>query len=318
MPSTIWGGSISFGLVSVPVKLTPATRSKDVSFNQLEAETGSRIRLRRVSEQTGEEVPMDQIVKGYEIAKGRYVVVEKDELDAIAPKATRNIEIEDFVDLDEIDPIYFVSPYYVLPDKSAAKPYRLLLEAMQELRKVAIGRVVMRGKEHLVAIRPMGDLLCVETMRYADEVIPIEEVGGAPDADLSEKELAMARQLVESLAEDFDAEKYENEYREQLMDLIERKSAGEEIVAEPESEEPAKVLDLMAALEASLQRSGNADALADKASTEQPAEKTVKKTTKQAPVRKTAAKKSATASTAKTAAKTAAKKTPAAKKRRSA
>jgi len=318
VPSTIWGGSISFGLVSVPVKLTPATRSKDVSFNQLEAETGSRIRLRRVSEQTGEEVPMDQIVKGYEIAKGRYVVVEKDELDAIAPKATRNIEIEDFVDLDEIDPIYFVSPYYVLPDKSAAKPYRLLLEAMQELRKVAIGRVVMRGKEHLVAIRPMGDLLCVETMRYADEVIPIEEVGGAPDADLSEKELAMARQLVESLAEDFDAEKYENEYREQLMDLIERKSAGEEIVAEPESEEPAKVLDLMAALEASLQRSGNADALADKASTEQPAEKTVKKTTKQAPVRKTAAKKSATASTAKTAAKTAAKKTPAAKKRRSA
>ncbi len=304
MPSTIWGGSISFGLVSVPVKLTPATRSKDVSFNQLEAETGSRIRLRRVSEQTGEEVPMDQIVKGYEIAKGRYVVVEKDELDAIAPKATRNIEIEDFVDLDEIDPIYFVSPYYVLPDKSAAKPYRLLLEAMQELRKVAIGRVVMRGKEHLVAIRPMGDLLCVETMRYADEVIPIEEVGGAPDADLSEKELAMARQLVESLAEDFDAEKYENEYREQLMDLIERKSVGEEIVAEPESEEPAKVLDLMAALEASLQRSGNADALADKAPA---AAKTAKKTTKKAPAKKTAAKKSTTA-----------KKAPAAKKRRSA
>ncbi len=293
MPSTIWGGSISFGLVSVPVKLTPATRSKDVSFNQLEAESGARIRLRRVSEQTGEEVPMDQIVKGYEISKGRYVVVEKDELDAIAPKATRNIEIEDFVDLDEIDPIYFVSPYYVLPDKAAAKPYRLLLEAMQELRKVAIGRVVMRGKEHLVAIRPMGGLLCVETMRYADEVIPIEEVGGAPEADLSEKELAMARQLVESLAEDFDADKYENEYREQLMGLIEAKAAGEEVVAEPEAEEPAKVLDLMAALEASLQRSGNAGALPDTA----PAvKKTAKKSTaKKAPAKKTSAKKAAPA-----------------------
>ena len=293
MPSTIWGGSISFGLVSVPVKLTPATRSKDVSFNQLEAESGARIRLRRVSEQTGEEVPMDQIVKGYEISKGRYVVVEKDELDAIAPKATRNIEIEDFVDLDEIDPIYFVSPYYVLPDKSAAKPYRLLLEAMQELRKVAIGRVVMRGKEHLVAIRPMGDLLCVETMRYADEVIPIEEVGGAPEADLSEKELAMARQLVESLAEGFDADKYENEYREQLMGLIEAKAAGEEVVAEPEAEEPAKVLDLMAALEASLQRSGNAGALPDTAPA---AKKTAKKSTaKKAPAKKTAVKKAAPA-----------------------
>ncbi|MGZ8763007.1 MAG: non-homologous end joining protein Ku [Acidimicrobiia bacterium] len=309
MPSTIWGGSISFGLVSVPVKLTPATTSRDVSFNQLEAESGARIRYRRVSEQSGEEVPTDQIVKGYEISKGRYVVVEKDELDAIAPKATRNIEIEDFVDLDEIDPIYFVSPYYVLPDKSAAKPYRLLLEAMQELRKVAIGRVVMRGKEHLVAIRPMGDLLCVETMRYADEVIPIEDVGGAPEADLSEKELAMARQLVESLAEDFDAEKYENEYREQLMDLIERKAAGEEVVAEPETEEPAKVLDLMAALEASLQRSGNAGALPDtgtsKASTSKAGtsradpstEKAPAKepTTKKAPAKKPAAKKAAPA-----------------------
>jgi len=293
VPSTIWGGSISFGLVSVPVKLTPATRSKDVSFNQLEAESGARIRLRRVSEQTGEEVPMDQIVKGYEIAKGRYVIVEKDELDAIAPKATRNIEIEDFVDLDEIDPIYFVSPYYVLPDKAAVKPYRLLLEAMQELRKVAIGRVVMRGKEHLVAIRPMGDLLCVETMRYADEVIPVSELGGAPEADLSEKELTMARQLVESLAEDFDADRYENEYREQLMGLIERKAAGEEVVAEPESEEPAKVLDLMAALEASLQRSGNSGALPETAPAKAAAAKAAS-TKKKAVAKKAAAKKSTT------------------------
>src|SRR5659263_174129 len=150
LPSTIWSGSISFGLVTVPVRLTPATRSRDVSFNQLEEGTGARIRYRRVSEATGEEVSTDRIVKGYEIAKGQYVVVEKHELDAMAPKSTRAIEIEDFVDLDEIDPIYFESPYYVLPDKSAAKPYKLLVETMEQMRKVAIGRVVMRSKEHLV------------------------------------------------------------------------------------------------------------------------------------------------------------------------
>jgi DNA end-binding protein Ku len=188
-----------------------------------------------------------------------------------------------------------VSPYYVLPEKDAVKPYRLLLEAMQELRKVAIGRVVMRGKEHLVAIRPMGDLLCVETMRYSDEVIPVSELGGAPEADLSDKELAMARQLVESLAEDFEAEKYENEYREQLMGLIERKAAGEEVVAEPETEAPAKVLDLMAALEASLQRSGNAGALPETAPSKAAAA-TEKAATKKAVAKKaTTAKKAAPA-----------------------
>ncbi|MFN8037406.1 MAG: Ku protein [Acidimicrobiia bacterium] len=255
MPSTIWSGSISFGLVTVPVRLTPATRSRDVSFNQLEEGTGARIRYRRVSEATGEEVPAERIVKGYEIAKGRYVIVDRAELDAMAPKSTRAIDIEDFVDLDQIDPIYFESPYYVLPDKNAAKPYRLLVETMKQMRKVAIGRVVIRSKEHLVAIRPLDGLLCVETMRYADEVISRDELGPvAQDVDVSEKELAMARQLIESLAGEFDASRYHDEYREQLLELIERKAAGEEIVARPAAEAPAKVLDLMAALEASLQR----------------------------------------------------------------
>lgn len=260
MPATIWGGSINFGLVSMPVKLTPATQSRDVSFNQLEADTGARIRYRRVSEATGEVVPTEQIVKGFEVAKGRYVTIDKAELAALAPSATHTIEIEDFVGLDEIDPVYFQTPYYVLPDKSATKPYRLLLEAMVELRKVAIGRVVMRGKEHLVAIRPLDGLLCVETMRYADEVIPVSELGGAPGADLEidDREMAMARQLIESLGDDFDAGKYRDEYREQVLDLIDRKAAGEEIVAEPQLKSPAKVLDLMAALEASLERTGSA------------------------------------------------------------
>ena len=258
MPTTIWTGSISFGLVTVPVKLTPATKSRDVSFNQLEEDTGARIRLRRVSEQTGEEVPQNKIVKGYEVEKGRYVVVEKQELDALAPKASHTIDIEDFVDLDDIDPIYFDSPYYVLPDDKAQKPYKLLVDAMTELQKVAVGRVVIRAKERLVAIRPLDGMLCVETMRYADEVVARDKLEGLPgdDVEVNERELAMATQLVETLSGDFEPEKYHDEYREQVLELIDQKAAGQEIVAQPEPEAPAKVLDLMAALEASLKRAG--------------------------------------------------------------
>lgn len=258
MPTTVWTGTISFGLVTVPVKLTPATKSRDVSFNQLEAGTGSRIRYRRVSEQSGEEISSDRIVKGYEIEKGRYVVVEKDELDALAPKASHTIDIEDFVDLADIDPIYFDSPYYVMVDEKAAKPYRLLVDAMTELGKVAIGRVVLRAKERLVAIRPMNGMLCVATMRYADEIVDPASLG-LPDGDIefTDRETSMARQLVETLAADFDMDKYHDEYREQLLALIDKKAAGEEIVAQPQPEAPAKVLDLMAALEASLARAGS-------------------------------------------------------------
>jgi DNA end-binding protein Ku len=255
VPTAVWTGSISFGLVTVPVKLTPATKSRDVSFNQLEEGTGSRIRYRKVSEQTGEEVTADQIVKGYEIEKGRYVIVDKPELDALAPKASHTIEIEDFVDLAEIDPIYFDTPYYVLADEKAAKPYRLLVEAMESLQKVAIGRVVIRAKERLVAIRPVDGMLCVETMHYADEIVDRARLDQpAADIEVSEKELAMARQLVETLAADFEPGKYHDEYREQLLELIEKKAAGQEIVAQPTPEAPAKVLDLMAALQASLDR----------------------------------------------------------------
>lgn len=296
MPSTIWTGSISFGLVTVPVKLTPATKSRDVSFNQLDEETGSRIRLRRVSEQTGEEVPPDKIVKGYEIEKGRYVIVEKQELEALAPKASHTIEIEDFVDLDEIDPVYFDSPYYVLADEKAAKPYRLLVEAMTRLQKVAVGRVVIRAKERLVAIRPVDGMLCVETMRYADEIVDREKLGiPGEDVEISERELAMATQLVETLASDFEPEKYHDEYREQLLGLIDQKAAGEEIVARPEPEAPAKVLDLMAALEASLKRAGaddEGDAGADEeAGASRPRKAASKAAKKKAPAEKAAPKK---------------------------
>jgi len=288
VPSAVWNGSISFGLVTVPVKLTPATRSRDVSFNQLEEETGARIRYRRVSEQTGEEVPNERIVRGYEIEKGRYVVVERSELEAMAPKSTHTIEIEDFVDLHQIDPIYFEQPYYVLPDTKAAKPYRLLVEAMTRLEKVAIGRVVIRSKEHLVAIRPLDGLLCVETMRYDDEIVARAGLGvPAADVEVSTRELDMARQLIESLSGDFEPEKYHDEYRDELLELIERKAAGEEIVAEPAVPAPAKVLDLMAALEASLGRTGRAGKRATKADGGEAAEKPAKPAAKKRGVKKT-------------------------------
>ena len=305
MPQAIWTGSISFGLVTVPVRLVSATKSRDVRFNQLEAATGARIRYRRVSDQTGEEVPNDQIVKGYELENGHYVVIENDELAALKPTASRAIEIEDFVDLSEIDPVFFEQPYYLVPDKDAAKAYRLLSRVMEEEGKVAVGRFVLRSKEALVAIRPIDGMLCLETMRYADEVL-------APDRELvdaqpepSERELEMARQLVESLAGTFDPEKYHDEYREEVLALIDRKAAGEDIVAPAAPEEPAKVLDLMAALEASLARTGAKQT--DRAA---PAKRSLSKSA----AKKAAAKKAP----AKTAKKTTAKKAAAKRTRKSA
>ena len=259
MPSSIWTGAISFGLVQVPVRIVTATKNRDVSFNQLEQSTGSRIRYKKVSDQTGEEVAPDEIVKGYEISKGRYVVVDAEEIAALQPKAAHTIEIEEFIDLDDIDPIYFEQPYYLAPDAKGVKPYELLVQAMTELNKVAIGRIVLRSKERLVAIRPLDGVLCIETMRYADEVMDRDALRPEEDVELTEREREMARQLIESLAVDkFDVDKYHDEYREQLLDLIERKAAGEEIVAPEPVEAPAKVLDLVSALEASLAKASSA------------------------------------------------------------
>jgi DNA end-binding protein Ku len=280
MPSAIWTGSISFGLVQVPVRLVSATKSKDVSFNQLEEGTGARIRYKKVSEVTGEEVPADRIKRGYEISKGRYVMIEPEELDVLRPKGSHAIEIEEFVDLDEIDPLYFEQPYYLVPDKRGIKPYKLLADAMTELNKVALGRIVVRSKERLVAIRPLDGMLCIETMRYADEVLARDELVPDDDVELSDRERLMARQLVESLAaEEFQPEKFHDQYREQVLGLIERKAAGEEIVAEPLVEAAPKVLDLVAALEASLAKAETAKdrhpsvGAADNKATKAPAKK---------------------------------------------
>ena len=255
MARSIWSGAISFGLVNVPVKLFSAVSRKTVRFNQLNQETGNRIQQKRVDPDTGEEVPFDSIVKGFELTKGRYVVITPDELDALDPERTRTIDIEDFVDLEDIDPVYYDHPYYLVPDKGAAKAYGLLLNAMEASGKVAIARVVIRSKEALVAIRPAGDLLMMETMIFHDEVVPHDELDDLPEAkDLkaSDRELKMAQQLIDSLSSEFDPSRYRDEYRDKVLDLIERKAAGEEIAVQPEAPAPAKVPDLMAALEASL------------------------------------------------------------------
>ncbi|HYP48871.1 MAG TPA: Ku protein, partial [Thermoleophilaceae bacterium] len=264
MPRAIWSGAISFGLVNIPVKLFSAVSRKTVRFHQLDSEDNGRIAQKRVNPRTGEEVPYENIVKGYEIGSERYVIITPEELDGLAPEKTRSIDIEDFVDLDDIDPLFYDHPYYLVPDTGAAKAYKLLLDAMQESNKVAIARVVIRSKESLVAIRPVNGVLAMETMLFSDEVISPDSLDDIPadkDVKTSEKELKMAQQLIESLAGEFDPSKYHDEYRERVMDMIERKAQGEEIVIETPAEAPKKVPDLMAALEASIaQAKGQAEA----------------------------------------------------------
>ena len=256
MARAIWSGAISFGLVNIPVKLYSAVSRKTVRFHQLDAESGQRIRQQRINPESGEEVPYEQIIKGYEIGPDRYVTITPDELDALEPQKTRTIDIEDFVELDEIDPIFYDHPYYLAPDTGAGKAYRLLLDAMQEAGKVAIARVVIRSKENLVAIRPHGGVLTMETMLFADEVVPpdsLEELSTADgDQKTSDRELEMAQQLIDSLTSDFEPEKYHDEYRERVLEMIERKAQGETVVVEAPPEEPKEVPDLMAALEASI------------------------------------------------------------------
>ena len=256
MPRSMWSGAISFGLVNVPVKLYSAVNRKTVRFHQLNGKTGTRIAQKRVDPSTGDEVSYDDLVKGYELTKDHYVVITPEELEALDPEKTRTIDIEDFVDLVDIDPVYYDHPYYLIPDKGAAKAYGLLLNAMEESGKVAIARVVIRTKEQLVAIRPApGNVLMMETMIFADEVVPpgdIEELPDAKELKASDRELKMAQQLIDSLSSDFEPEKYHDEYREKVLELIERKAAGEEIAVQPEAPKPEKVPDLMAALEASL------------------------------------------------------------------
>jgi len=250
----IWSGSITFGLVTIPVKLFTAVREKRLHFRSLHDQDHVPLKQKMYCPADGKEVHPEHIVKGFEVAKDQFVVVRQEELEAAAPKATKSIDILDFVDLDDIDPLFFDRPYYVAPKPEGAKPYRLLLEAMEKKKKVGIAKVVMFNKEYLAALRPVGDTLCLETMHFGDEVVSPQSMSvGGTKARVDERELKIAEQLIDSLATDFKPSKYHDDYREQVMQLVEKKAKGEKIIVKPKTEErPSKGTDLIAALEASL------------------------------------------------------------------
>jgi len=255
MPRAIWTGSLSFGLVNVPVGLFTATDDKAIHFNQFQSGTADRVRQKRVNERTGEEVEYSEVVKGYDLGGGEYVLVTPAELESVEPGRSRTIEITDFVDLDEIDPVYYKSTYYVAPQgDQAVRPYALLREAMAGNNKVAIASLVLRTKEHLVAIRPMQSVLALETMYFADEIRdPVKEIPGVPtELAFSDRELGTAMLLVESMASAWDPTLYEDDYRKRVEQMIDEKRQGKVIVTERPETQPTQVVDLMEALQASV------------------------------------------------------------------
>jgi DNA end-binding protein Ku len=247
----MWKGAISFGLVTIPVSVYPATEEKGLKFNQLHDEDGGRIRYKRVCEKDGEEVSFEHIVKGYEVEKDRYVVLTDEDFDAVPVESSRAIDIERFVDLDDIDPVMFKKSYYLIPEETGAKAYALLREAMSEDGRVGIAKVSFRDKEHLAALRFKDDAFVLETMYWPDELREADFGGVDVGGKVTDQEMAMARQLIESLAGAWEPEQFSDEYREGLLEIVEAKLHGQEIeVVAPEP--TAKVVDLMEALKASV------------------------------------------------------------------
>jgi DNA end-binding protein Ku len=258
MPRSMWKGAISFGLVTIPVSVYPVTEEKSLKFNQLHDEDGGRIRYKRVCEKDGEEVSYDHIVKGFEVEKDRYVILDDEDFDKVPVESSRAIDIERFVDLDEIDPVMFKKSYYLIPEATGAKAYALLREAMSQDGRVGIAKVSFRDKEHLAALRFKDEAFVLETMYWPDEIRDAEFGDVDVDVKVRDQELAMARQLIESLTAEWEPEAYTDEYREALMQIVEAKINGEEIeVIEPEP--TAKVVDLMEALKASVAAAKNDD-----------------------------------------------------------
>jgi DNA end-binding protein Ku len=255
MARAIWSGAISFGLVSVPVKAFSASKDHSVHFHQVQKGTGSRINYKKVAEKSGREVKSDDIEMGYELSKGNVVTVDPDEIEALRPQSTKAIDVTDFVPLDDIDPIYFEKTYWLAPDgDTATRAYRLLLEAMEAEGRVGIGTIVMRRKQYLACIRPLDGALAMSTMRFADEVIDKSEIDAIPSrrAAPDKKELALAHQIIDALASDFDPKKYKDTYTAELRKIIKQRSEGKEVKVEAAPAADENVLDLMAALEASV------------------------------------------------------------------
>jgi len=251
MPRAMWKGAISFGLVTIPVAVYPATEEKTLRFNQLHDEDGGRVRYKRVCEKDGEEVPFEHIVKGYEIEKDRYVVLTDDDFEAVPVASSRAIDIQQFVSLEDIDPVLYKKTYYLVPEATGAKAYSLLREAMSEDGRVGIAKVSFRDKEHLAALRFKDDAFVLETMYWPDEIREADFGDVDVHAKVRGQELEMARQLIDSLTADWNPDAYTDEYREQLMRIVEAKVNGEEIEV-VEAEPTAKVVDLMEALKASV------------------------------------------------------------------
>jgi DNA end-binding protein Ku len=290
MPRAMWRGAISFGLVTIPVSVYPATEEKTLRFNQLHDEDGGRIRYKRVCEKDGEEVTFEHIVKGYEVEKDRYVILTDDDFDSVPVESSRAIDIQRFVDLEEIDPVLFKKSYYLVPEETGAKAYALLREAMSRDGRVGIAKVSFRDKEHLAALRFKGDAFVLETMYWPDEIRQADFGDVNVDIDVRDQELEMARQLIDSLAAEWDPDVFTDDYREALLRIVEAKLNGEEIeVVEPE--QTAKVVDLMEALKASVAAAkkqavpseddeapaGRGKSADDRTPTKSPAKKTTRK-----------------------------------------
>lgn len=300
MPRAIWSGSISFGLVNIPVKLYSAVSRKTVRFNQIDAETGARVKQKRVSALDGEEVPYERIVKGYELPSGDYVTISDEEMTALDPEAVRTIDIAEFVDLVDIDPVFYDNAYFLVPDEQTAKPYKLLANAMEEAGKVGICHFVMRTKQYLAAVRPKDGKLLLSTMVYADEVVDSADIYGfdlLDDVEIDPREQVMAEQLIATLESQFEPAKHKDTYREAVLELIDRKAAGEtgdELVPAPQPSSD-KVIDLMAALEASVAEAkkarGRHPATGRSTTKAKAARKTAKKAAKKKAAKKTAAKR---------------------------
>ena len=273
MPRAMWKGAISFGLVTIPVAVYPATEEKTLRFNQLHDEDGGRIRQKRVCEKDGEEVTYEHIVKGYEVEKDRYVVLTDDDFDAVPVASSRAIDIVQFVEFEQIDPVLFKKSYYLIPEETGAKAYALLREAMKQDDRVGIAKVSFRDKEHLAALRFKDDAFVLETMYWPDEIREADFGGVDVNADVRDQELAMARQLIDSLTSEWAPQEYSDAYREALVQIVEAKLNGQEIEI-VEAEPVAKVVDLMEALKASVAAAKKADAAPpEKAAAKKPATK---------------------------------------------
>jgi DNA end-binding protein Ku len=261
MARAIWKGSISFGLVNIPIALYPATRREELKFRLLRKSDLSPVNYKRVAEKDGKEVPWDEIVKGYEYEKGKYVVLKDEDFERVDLEATQTVDIQDFVDVDEIDPMFFYKPYYLEPQKGGDKAYALLRDALKDSKKVGIAKVVIKTRQYLAGVKPEDGALVLELMHFADEIADAGKLRVPKKVEMGKREMNMATALIDSMSSKWKPEKYRDDYREALMEVIEEKveAGGKEIEEKPKkAPKPTKVIDLVSVLQKSLEQTGGA------------------------------------------------------------